>query len=32
MINLMQTLEDHDDVSHLYANCDIPDDIIEAMD
>ena len=31
MVTLMQTLEDHDDVSHLYANCDIPDDIIEAM-
>ena len=32
MVNLMQALEDHDDVSHLYANCDIPDDVLEAMD
>ena len=32
MVNLMQALEDHDDVSHLYANCDIPDDVLEAME
>ncbi|MBW2709006.1 MAG: YebC/PmpR family DNA-binding transcriptional regulator [Deltaproteobacteria bacterium] len=31
MINLMQALEDHDDVSHVYANFDIPDDVMEAM-
>jgi YebC/PmpR family DNA-binding regulatory protein len=30
MLNLMQALEDHDDVSHVYANFDIPDDVIEA--
>ena len=31
-LNLMQSIEDHDDVSHVYANCDIPDDMMEALD
>jgi len=31
MINLMQAIEDHDDVSHVYANFDIADDVMEAM-
>ena len=31
-LNLMQSIEDHDDVSHVYANCDIPDDVMEALD
>jgi len=31
MINLMQALEDHDDVSHVYSNFDIADDVMEAM-
>ena len=31
-MNLMQSIEDHDDVSHVYANCDIPDDVMEALD
>ena len=31
MINLMQALEDHDDVNHVYANFDIADDVMEAM-
>ena len=31
-LNLMQSIEDHDDVSHVYANCDIPDDGMEALD
>lgn len=31
MINLIQILEDHDDVTHAYANFDIPDDVMEAM-
>ncbi len=31
MLSLMQALEDLDDVSHIYANFDIPDDIMEAM-
>lgn len=30
-LNLMQSIEDHDDVSHVYANCDIPDDVMEAL-
>ena len=32
MLNLMQGLEDNDDVSHVYANFDIPDDVMEALD
>lgn len=32
MINLIQILEDHDDVTHAYANFDISDDVMEAMD
>lgn len=31
MIGLMQALEDCDDVQHVYANFDIPDEIMEAM-
>ena len=31
-LNLMQSLEDHDDVSHVYANFDISDDVMEALD
>ena len=31
-LNLMQSIEDHDDVSHVYSNCDIPDDVMEALD
>lgn len=31
MLNLMEVLEDNDDVSNVYANFDIPDDVIEAM-
>jgi YebC/PmpR family DNA-binding regulatory protein len=30
MLNLMEALEDNDDVSHVYANFDIPDAVIEA--
>jgi transcriptional/translational regulatory protein YebC/TACO1 len=32
MVNLMEALEDNDDVSHVYANYDIPDDVLEALD
>jgi YebC/PmpR family DNA-binding regulatory protein len=32
MVNLIEALEDNDDVSHVYANYDIPDDVLEAMD
>jgi len=31
MLNLMQALEDMDDVSHVYANFDIADELMEAM-
>ena len=31
MLSLMQALEDNDDVSHVYANFDIPDDVMEAL-
>ena len=31
MLNLMEALEDHDDISHVYANFDIPDKVMEAM-
>jgi len=31
MLNLMQALEDLDDVSHVYANFDIDDELMEAM-
>jgi transcriptional/translational regulatory protein YebC/TACO1 len=29
MIKLMNALEDNDDVQNVYANFDIPDDILE---
>ncbi|MFO7783352.1 MAG: YebC/PmpR family DNA-binding transcriptional regulator [Thermodesulfobacteriota bacterium] len=31
MLNLMEALEDNEDVSNVYANFDIPDDVMEAM-
>ncbi len=31
VIKLMETLEDHDDVQHAYANFDIPDEILKSM-
>jgi YebC/PmpR family DNA-binding regulatory protein len=31
MIKLMEALEDNDDISNVYANFDIPDDVMEAM-
>ncbi len=31
MFNLMQALEDNDDVSHVYANFDISDEVLEAL-
>jgi YebC/PmpR family DNA-binding regulatory protein len=30
MLNLMEALEDNDDISHVYANFDIPDEVMEA--
>ncbi len=31
MLNLMETLEENDDISHVYANFDIPDEVMEAL-
>ena len=31
MLNLMEALEDNDDVNNVYANFDIPDDVMEAI-
>jgi len=31
MLKLMNTLDDHDDVQKVYANFDIPDDILEKL-
>jgi transcriptional/translational regulatory protein YebC/TACO1 len=30
MLNLMEALEDHEDITKVYANFDIPDDVMEA--
>jgi transcriptional/translational regulatory protein YebC/TACO1 len=27
----MEALEDNDDISHVYANFDIPDEVMEAL-
>ncbi|HYA43374.1 MAG TPA: YebC/PmpR family DNA-binding transcriptional regulator [Syntrophobacteraceae bacterium] len=32
LLRLMDTLEDHDDVQHVYANFDIPDRILESLE
>jgi len=29
ILDLMENLEDHEDVQHVYANFDIPDTILE---
>jgi YebC/PmpR family DNA-binding regulatory protein len=31
MLNLMEALEDNDDVNNVYANFDIPDEVMEAI-
>ena len=31
MLHLMEALEDNDDVAHVYANFDIPDEVMEAL-
>ena len=31
MLNLVEALEDHDDISNVYANFDIADEVMEAM-
>jgi YebC/PmpR family DNA-binding regulatory protein len=30
MLNLMEALEDNEDINHVYANFDIPDEVLEA--
>jgi YebC/PmpR family DNA-binding regulatory protein len=32
VLRLFDALEDHDDVQHVYANMDIPDDVLAAID
>ena len=32
VLRLIDALEDHDDVQDVYANFDIPDDILEGID
>ena len=29
VIRLTEALEDHDDVQHVYFNCDIPDEVLK---
>ena len=31
ILKLLESLEDHDDVQNVYANFDIPDDLMEAV-
>ncbi len=31
VINLIEALEDHDDVQNVYANCDIPDEVVKEL-
>ena len=31
VIRLIDALEEHDDVQNVYANCDIPDEIMKEM-
>ena len=31
MLSLMEALEDNDDISHVYANFDIPEEVMEAL-
>jgi len=31
VINLIETLEGHDDVQNVYANCDIPDEVMKEI-
>ena len=32
VLRLVDALEDHDDVQHVYANMDISDDVLAALD
>ncbi len=31
VLNLIEALEDHDDVQNVYANCDIPDEVMKEV-
>lgn len=31
MLKLMESIEDHDDVQNVYANFDIPDEVMESV-
>ena len=31
MLNIMEAFEDNDDVNNIYANFDIPDEVMEAI-
>ena len=31
LLSLIDTLEEHDDVEHVYANFDIPDEIMDSL-
>ncbi len=31
VLALIETFEDHDDVQHVYANCDIPDEVMKEV-
>lgn len=31
VLKLIETLEDHDDVQNVYANCDIPDEVMKEL-
>lgn len=31
VLRLMEALEDHDDVQHVYANFDIPDEVLQQV-
>lgn len=32
LVNLLQSLEDHDDVNEVYSNCDIPDEVAAGLE
>jgi len=32
MLKLMESLEDHDDALNVFANFDIPDDVLEKLE
>ena len=32
MIRLMDALDDHDDVNHVYANFDVPQDVLQKVE